>query len=120
MACSWRLISDKGFRSPPVRTVRERQESEMTAARQKGAGKPAENKGVKYKTAICRGVFCIQKQGQNMKNGYAIIMRRTKRIVGYAPTIEIARGALDAVAVPFRQNYKIIPYITEQVPANER
>ena len=55
-----------------------------------------------------------------MEYGYAIIMRRTKRIVGYAPTIDIARGALDAVAVPFRQNYQIIPHVKERVPANER
>lgn len=55
-----------------------------------------------------------------MEYGYAIIMRRTKRIVGYAPTIDIARGALDAVSVPLRKNYQIIPQINERVPANER
>lgn len=55
-----------------------------------------------------------------MEYGYAIIMWRTKRIVGYAPTIDIARGALDAVAVPLRKNYQIIPQINERVPANER
>lgn len=55
-----------------------------------------------------------------MEYGYAIIMRRTKRIVGFAPTIEIARAGLDAVDVPFRQNYTIIPYVNQRVPANER
>ncbi len=55
-----------------------------------------------------------------MEHGFAIIMRRTKRIVGFAPTIEIARAGLDAVAVPFRQNYQIIPHVTGRVPANER
>lgn len=55
-----------------------------------------------------------------MEYGFAIIMRRTKRIVGFAPTIDIARAGLNAVDVPFRHNYQIIPHVMEQVPANER
>ena len=60
-----------------------------------------------------------QKTGSNMEHRYAIIMWRNKRIVGIAPTIDIARAGLNAVDMPFRQNFKIIPYV-DRVPANER
>lgn len=47
----------------------------MTAARQKGAGKPAENKHVNYKTVKNRTVIYIQKRGQKhgtrVRNYYA-------------------------------------------------
>ncbi len=91
----------------------------MTAAGQKKRGATRKNMNVKHKTVTNRRVFCIQKTGSNMEYGFAILMRHNKRIVGFAPTIEIARAGLNAVAVPFRQNYQIVPYIN-RVPANER
>lgn len=91
----------------------------MTAARQKKRRETCKTQLCKNKTVKNRAVIYTQKNGVKMEHGYAIIMRRTKRIVGFAQTIDVARAGLDAVAVPFRQNFQIIPYVN-RVPANEK
>ncbi len=84
----------------------------------KNAGKPAKYNGRNIHNGHDRGVFCNQKQGQKMER-YAIISRRTKRIVGSAATLDIARAALDAVGSSFVQNFEIVPQ-PNRTPANER
>lgn len=63
---------------------------------------------------------CVLHQKNRVKkmNRYAIVMCRTKRMVGSAATYDIAVAAVNAVVPALRKNYEIVPQIDE-VPANE-
>jgi len=50
---------------------------------------------------------------------YAIVEKRTKRMVGSAATIDVATAALDAVGAPLCKNFEIVPHTWGQ-SANAR